>query len=95
VEDHANLFAAAHTKLGRECRRHHRCEYFAPVWEGLKAAAVWFAVFSASCASCGKFCVAVFKTEFNSWVTDVFSDWAEIIILLRGAKTPDTVLFMF
>jgi hypothetical protein len=28
-------------------------------------------------------------------VTDVFSDWAEIIILLRGAKTPDTVLFMF
>jgi len=32
VDNHANLFAAVHAKLGRNCRRRHRCEYLAPVW---------------------------------------------------------------
>jgi hypothetical protein len=31
VDNHANLFAAVHAKLGRNCRRRHRCEYIAPV----------------------------------------------------------------
>jgi len=35
VVNHANLFAAVYAKLGRNCRRRHRCEYFAPVWESL------------------------------------------------------------
>ena len=33
VDNHANLFAAVHAKLGRNC--HHRSEYFAPVWGSL------------------------------------------------------------
>ena len=35
VDNHANLFAAVQAKLGRNCRRRHRCEYFAPVWGSL------------------------------------------------------------
>ena len=36
VDNHANLFAAVNAKLGRNCRRRHRCEYFAPVWGAFK-----------------------------------------------------------
>jgi len=35
VDNHANHFVAVHAKLGRYCRRRHRCEYFAPVWGSL------------------------------------------------------------
>jgi hypothetical protein len=33
VDNHANLFGAVHSKIGRNCRR-QRCEYFAPVLGG-------------------------------------------------------------
>ena len=33
VDNHA----AVHAKLGRNCRRRHRCEYFAPVWGSLNS----------------------------------------------------------
>jgi len=35
VDNYANRFVAVHAKLGRYCRRRHRCEYFAPVWGSL------------------------------------------------------------
>ena len=49
VDNHANLFATVHAKLGRNCRRHHRCEYFTPVWGSLYGWYVFPVVTSVHC----------------------------------------------